>query len=152
MANKLKKYVAFCIACEGLVATACADDVAEEAEARQLAAQWERRGDVAAVIEYDLEQVPTNPFTWCSCPRPRAHLHRPPVTVEWVPVTDRLPDADTTVMIYAPAAASEPVWFGYLDAEGYNEDDGMCWCDTDGYPLAVAVTHWMDLPAPPEDV
>ncbi len=61
--------------------------------------------------------------------------------MNWIPVTERLPDSDITVMIATPDE-SEPVWLGY-----YSGDDG--WLFADGMP-AENVTHWMDLPAPPE--
>jgi hypothetical protein len=61
----------------------------------------------------------------------------------WIACTDRLPDEELTVLVYAPAQ-SEPVWLGYLD-------DGM-WRSVDprGGSSILDVTHWMDLPEPPE--
>ena len=38
-------------------------------------------------------------------------------SIEWVSVKDALPDSDTTVLVYAPAALDEPVWLGYHDGE-----------------------------------
>jgi len=140
---KLKKYIAFCTACEGVVATACADDAEEEAFARQEAVRWELRGDVAMVLEYDLARTPHNPFAICNCPRPRAHLYRPPVVVEWVAVTDRMPDSDLTVLICC-RDGGEPVWMGWWD------DDLGQWLAVSGEPVGE-VTHWADLPAAPED-
>lgn len=56
----------------------------------------------------------------------------------WLPVTQHLPDADRTVMIYAPEA-SEPVWLGYYDGEQ--------WVAVDGMP--VIPTHWCEMPKGP---
>ena len=56
----------------------------------------------------------------------------------WVPINERLPDSDTTVLV-AVVDADEPVWLGYLD--------GSEWCEISGAPIRV--THWAELPAPP---
>lgn len=64
----------------------------------------------------------------------------------WIPVRDRLPDPEITVLIFHPSA-DEPVWLGYLD----EDDDGHFWRWADGRRVeaADAVTHWADLPAGP---
>lgn len=51
----------------------------------------------------------------------------------WIPVNDRLPDDDLTVMI-ALSGGDEPVWLGWHDAEG--------WRSVDATPLGDGVTHW----------
>ena len=61
------------------------------------------------------------------------------IVPHWVPVAERLPDADTAVLIHS-VDASEPVWIGWTD--------GDYWRDTNGTP--VRVTHWADMPAAPQ--
>lgn len=57
----------------------------------------------------------------------------------WIPITDRLPDDDATVLI---AMDDGEVWTGYLDA-------GL-WRYVSGEPITFArITHWMDFPEPP---
>lgn len=59
----------------------------------------------------------------------------------WIPITESLPDANLTVLIATdPAYHDEPVWFGYLDADG--------WKEVSGEPAFV--TAWQDLPEPPQ--
>jgi ParB-like chromosome segregation protein Spo0J len=61
------------------------------------------------------------------------------LTVEWIAVNTKLPDADTTVLI---ALSEGEVWLGYLDGETWRYADAM--------PIALeAVTHWMHVPAVP---
>lgn len=60
----------------------------------------------------------------------------------WIPVTERLPDDDISVMI-ALRASSDPddVWIGWHDGE-------MGWVCDNG-PLGDRVTHWMPMPEGP---
>jgi ParB-like chromosome segregation protein Spo0J len=61
------------------------------------------------------------------------------ITVEWIPVENKLPDADTTVLL---ALTEGEVWLGYLDGEAWRYADSM--------PVVLSrVTHWMHLPAVP---
>lgn len=60
-------------------------------------------------------------------------------SVTWIPA-DQLPDSDLTVLIHHPAA-DEPVWLGYWD-----DADGT-WRTVDA--ARCEVTHWADLPEPP---
>jgi len=62
----------------------------------------------------------------------------------WIPVAERLPDSETTVMVYAPAA-DPPVWLGYYD----ERDHGDGWWSVDEAKLDV--THWTHTPEPPND-
>jgi len=63
--------------------------------------------------------------------------------VTWIRVTDRLPDDDTIVLVYAPNAASEPVWLGYLDGEDWHWANGM--------RVGQLVSHWAEMPEGPKD-
>ncbi len=68
-----------------------------------------------------------------------------PITTQitWIPVTDSLPTAFTTVLVHIPKTTFEPVWFGYYDTEtGF-------WLDNDGSRFRFPVTHWASLPEPP---
>jgi hypothetical protein len=56
----------------------------------------------------------------------------------WIPVADRLPDDELTVLI-ALKDSDEPVWLGYHDADG--------WFSADAMPQIV--THWQPIPEPP---
>jgi hypothetical protein len=60
-------------------------------------------------------------------------------TIEWIPVSERMPDADETVMIYAPDEDT-PVMEGYFDGE--------CWCVIPGI-VGWHVTHWCAMPKGP---
>ena len=57
----------------------------------------------------------------------------------WIPVTESLPDSDTTVLT------------GFSDGEvsmGFH--DGESWCECDGMSIREnSPTHWMDLPEGP---
>jgi hypothetical protein len=75
-----------------------------------------------------------------------------PVTeaITWIPVSDRMPEPDVTVLLYAPDAG-EPVWPGFLDSD---EDAGLSsprqvWLWADATAVAERVTHWAHLPAGP---
>lgn len=58
--------------------------------------------------------------------------------IRWVPVTDTLPDDETTVLVFMPTA-DEPVGLGC-------HSDDRWWVTEGGSP---AVTHWADMPAGP---
>lgn len=59
----------------------------------------------------------------------------------WTKVADRLPDSETTVMLFDPGA-SESVWSGYLDGEIWRYVDAM----------PATPTHWSEMPAGPQEV
>lgn len=59
----------------------------------------------------------------------------------WIPVTERLPDDDMSVMI-ALRDDADDVWIGWHDGE-------MGWVCDNG-PLGERVTHWMPLPNGPK--
>lgn len=58
----------------------------------------------------------------------------------WVPVSERVPESDATVLIALVDDEEHPVWLGYYEAT-----DG--WFSVDGFPIAV--THWTKLPKKP---
>jgi hypothetical protein len=61
--------------------------------------------------------------------------------INWVPVSDRLPDDATTVLLFSPVF-DEPCWTGYME--------GDAWFQADGRPLGdTAVTHWAHMPGGP---
>lgn len=62
--------------------------------------------------------------------------------MNWIPVSERLPDADVDVLVYVPGVDSSYVWLGFI------ENDVWYW-DT-GSTMDFPVTHWMPLPEPPE--
>lgn len=57
-------------------------------------------------------------------------------TLTWVPVSERLPDSDITVLLFNPAA-DEPVWLGYHDAS----DNFWYYVDA----VEAAPTHWAEM-------
>jgi hypothetical protein len=64
-----------------------------------------------------------------------------PTQTLWIDAETQLPDSDLTVLIHHQAN-DEPVWLGY--------HDGETWRDVNAEE--VQVSHWMDMPAPPEEV
>lgn len=62
-----------------------------------------------------------------------------PVAAAWTAITNKLPDADMTVLL---ALDDGEVWPGYLD--------GDTWRYVTADPLGSRVTHWMDFPEPPK--
>jgi len=62
--------------------------------------------------------------------------------ITWIDASSRLPDDNTTVMLFAPDS-DEPVWLGY-----YEDDTWYVVCGNALKPGAV--THWSTLPAGPE--
>lgn len=59
----------------------------------------------------------------------------------WIPVTERLPDDEETVMV-ALKDAGEPVWLGWHDEDG--------WHEVGAGNLGDSVTHWQPIPEPPQ--
>lgn len=64
-------------------------------------------------------------------------------TIEWIEVTERLPDDDTTVLVCTDVEEEHdyPVWFGYFDE---SSEDGE-WYAADG-SLLSAVKRWAKMP------
>jgi hypothetical protein len=61
-----------------------------------------------------------------------------PETILWTRVEDKLPDDDTSVLVYAPLS-DEPVWVGWYD--------GVYWFAADAADYADgAVKAWAPLP------
>jgi hypothetical protein len=65
-------------------------------------------------------------------------------TITWVRCGDRLPDDETTVMLYMPGSESDPVWLGYHTSEGWLSVEGSMLNSIHDDP-----THWAHLPAGP---
>lgn len=63
-------------------------------------------------------------------------------TIEWHQASVSLPDADITVMVFAPRS-SEPIWLGFFD--------GTDWYDCSGakYEL-IQVVAWAEMPRGPD--
>lgn len=58
----------------------------------------------------------------------------------WIPVTEQMPDDDESVLL---ACADGEVQVGFRDCGR--------WLYLDAYPIGPQVTHWMALPAHPDD-
>ena len=58
----------------------------------------------------------------------------------WVPVGERLPDDSVAVLMWSP---SQGMYLGSFDA-------GFWFADNGPMPEEMEVTHWRELPAPPE--
>ena len=71
------------------------------------------------------------------------HLIANGVTIQrWIPVTERLPDLHTTVLVYDQESKRDLFWY---DENGFNVvDEYGC-----TYPVKT-VTHWMPLPEAPK--
>ena len=68
------------------------------------------------------------------------------VTVqEWIPVTERLPDYFTSVLVWCPG--NKCIYAAYRNArqEWYTFDDTIA-----GHVVVNMVTHWMPMPNPPK--
>lgn len=63
--------------------------------------------------------------------------------IEWIPVSDKLPDDEITVLVNHPDL-DEPVWLGYLCDMHWHTVAGEC-IDNG------RVTHWAHIPAGIED-
>ncbi|WP_025918320.1 DUF551 domain-containing protein [Herminiimonas sp. CN] len=63
-------------------------------------------------------------------------------TLTWIPVSERLPDSDITVLLFDPAA-NEPVWLGF-----WNDADN-CWYYVDAEEATP--THWAEMPEGPTE-
>ena len=63
--------------------------------------------------------------------------------IEWIAVGDRLPDADTTVLLCAPGS-DEPVWLGYFDGNSWFEIGGAEYGNPEELPDHV--TAWAEMP------
>lgn len=62
-------------------------------------------------------------------------------TITWHATSERMPDADATVLIEVPGC-NEPVGLGWWD--------GAEWRSGDGWPLyETPVTHWAEMPKGP---
>lgn len=67
--------------------------------------------------------------------------------IKWIAVTDQLPDADTTVIVFAPDA-DDPIWLGFYDGVYWFSVDGPTYGDDE--EIAAPVTAWAMLPVGPK--
>ena len=67
--------------------------------------------------------------------------------IEWKAVTDELPDAETTVLVYAPGA-DEPVWLGYYDGDDWLTVDHRIYGEPED--VDALVTAWAPMPSGPK--
>lgn len=67
-------------------------------------------------------------------------------SIEWRAVADELPDADVTVLVYAPGS-DEPVWLGFYDDVYWFAVTGDGYGDPD--EIAAEVIAWAPMPKGP---
>lgn len=71
-----------------------------------------------------------------------------PSAQQWIPVSERLPEEKTNVLILADTIAGKMAKVSFL----YKDDEGrVCWTGLDVYglnPCDWQPTHWMPLPEP----
>lgn len=60
--------------------------------------------------------------------------------IQWKHVRSAMPDADITVMVFAPGACDE-VWLGFYD--------GDVWREVGSETIDGRVTHWAEIPLGP---
>lgn len=66
--------------------------------------------------------------------------------MDWISVKDRLPEDDNEVLVYY--GGSRVKWKYGIEFVNYINGECYGWC---GQDQLVSVTHWMPLPAPPDD-
>jgi hypothetical protein len=67
-------------------------------------------------------------------------------TIQWIAVSDSVPDADTTVLVCAPGS-DEPIWLGHYDGVFWFAVGGEGYGDEDEIPQEV--TAWASMPMGP---
>jgi hypothetical protein len=65
-----------------------------------------------------------------------------PEEIQWWSPRERMPDDDTTVLLWVPESDGEPVWPGHWSGEE--------WCWTCGTPVPQEVQAWADVPIGPQ--
>jgi hypothetical protein len=94
----------------------------------------ETKKNIDAYFAKELQQAALTSKSPCD------HTH-PFAGCSWISTEIGMPDDEQTVLIHVPGA-DDPVWFGFLDAGEWRYlDGGLC---------REHVTHWMQLPNPPE--
>lgn len=63
----------------------------------------------------------------------------------WIDVTEQLPEIETAVLVFESNFGME------VDCMEYNDHGDLVWCGNCKRSMMVKVTHWMDLPEPPQD-
>ena len=74
-------------------------------------------------------------------------------TVDWIPVTERLPELSTDVLIYAVYTTDSTMAIAYLEVswEEINKPAWFCSEERVSKWNWDCVTHWCELPAPPKE-
>ena len=68
------------------------------------------------------------------------------IEIEWHDCAHKLPDDDLTVLV-CTSHNSFPVWVGFHSGEHWYLNHGL---ELDEATVAHGVTHWSELPDPPE--
>ncbi|WP_009965357.1 DUF551 domain-containing protein [Verrucomicrobium spinosum] len=71
-----------------------------------------------------------------------------PLTLTWIPVSESVPDDNTSVLGTSPLWDSEPVWPCYLEEGDWYSVDGSLLSSPD-LLAGTPPTHWMHFPEPP---
>lgn len=71
------------------------------------------------------------------------HDCREDATPKWIPVTERLPDRNSKVLVCDNREDYVSIWERFADDLWYGDD--IIWATED-------ITHWMPLPEPPKEV
>lgn len=64
-----------------------------------------------------------------------------PAAVRWIPVTERLPEEYTTILVCGEDG---------VEPGNFSSKSGFWTCDAYEADLIMGVTHWMPLPEPPK--
>lgn len=74
---------------------------------------------------------------------------------KWIPVTERLPDADGCYIVTAcdeGCSCGDGIWYDTVVVEAEHYKGSWLWNENGTeYDIACFVTHWMPLPQPPNE-
>lgn len=68
--------------------------------------------------------------------------------MEWIKVTDRLPEFDTEVLVFGEGKVEKANLKSYSTSSSGID---CCWVDKHDDVWWIVITHWMPLPEPPKD-